>query len=60
VHTIPHDDGPSHLEIDLDLTRAYSSDDDAASIRQMVLDTIHQFGKASREVFETLVVPVGA
>jgi hypothetical protein len=59
VHTIPHDDGPSHLEIDLDLARAYSSDGNLTSIRQMVLDTIHLFGKASREV-EDMLVPAAA
>jgi hypothetical protein len=27
VHLIPHDDGPSHLEIDLDLARAYAPEE---------------------------------
>lgn len=55
VHTIPHDDGPSHLEIDLDLARAYSpTDDDIAPVRKMVLDTIYLFGKAADDVEETL------
>ena len=61
VHTIPHDDGPSHLEIDLDLARAYlASDDDIPLVQQMMADTIRLFGRASQGVFDTLVTPVVA
>lgn len=52
VHLIPHDDGPSHLAIDLDLARAYTVSDDAAreSIEAAVKATIAQFGFAARDV----------
>jgi hypothetical protein len=51
VHLIPHDDGPSHLEIDLDLARAYQPEGcDPDQILQMVLDTIRLFGRCAEEV----------
>lgn len=52
VHLIPHDDGPSHLEIDLDLARAYSDNDVTAksAIPNMIIDTIGLFDKAASEV----------
>lgn len=52
VHLIPHDDGPSRLEIDLDLARAYSADDATARSRipAMIAETIGLFDKAAREV----------
>ena len=41
VHLTPHERGPSHLEIDVDLARAYAaSGDDMAEIEEMVLDTV--------------------
>lgn len=58
VHTIPHDDGPSHLEIDIDLARAYAPNDRCIErIREMILDTIRLFGQAAREV-EAAFAPV--
>ena len=56
VHLIPHDDGPSHLEIDLDLARAYSADDGTAKTRieTMVVETIMLFDRCAREIEEVL------
>jgi hypothetical protein len=56
VHIAPHEDGPSHLEIDLDLARAYSADTGPAAIQRMVVDTIHLFGRAADEVEDSLLV----
>lgn len=51
VHTIPHDGSPSHLEIDMDLARAYATRNvDPAEIEDMILETIHLFGRAADEV----------
>ncbi|MGH7175690.1 MAG: hypothetical protein ACREGR_05025 [Minisyncoccia bacterium] len=50
IHIEPHDEGPSHLEIDLDFARAYKPDADTASIREMVLKIIHLFGRAANDV----------
>jgi hypothetical protein len=50
VHTIPHDDGPSHLEIDMDLARAYDQVGDAKRIEDLVANTTRLFGAAAREV----------
>lgn len=55
VHLAPHEDGPSHLEIDLDLARAYGNFVNPAVIEQLVLDTIALFGHAADEVEEELV-----
>ena len=57
VHLIPHDDGPSHLDIDLDLALAYSQDDDINSIRGIVFNTVELFGKAARDVEASLAAP---
>ncbi|MFZ1988942.1 MAG: hypothetical protein WAW96_04135 [Alphaproteobacteria bacterium] len=51
VHLIPHGDGGSHLDIDLDLARAYlAREEDHESIGQSVIRTIELFGQAAREV----------
>lgn len=52
VHLAPHDHGPSHLEIDLDLARAYGADtlEAVANVEKMVRDTITLFGRAAAEV----------
>jgi hypothetical protein len=52
VHLAPHDDGPSHLEIDLDLALAYSdgAPDAAMSIEGMVEETISLFGRAAEQI----------
>jgi hypothetical protein len=53
VHLIPHDDRPSHVEIDLDLARAYAPQGyDILQVRTMVLDTIRLFARAARDVAE--------
>jgi hypothetical protein len=52
VHMAPHDRQPSHLEIDLDLARAYDDSKSPAAVEQMVLDTIRLFGTAANEVEE--------
>jgi len=56
VHLAAHEDGPSHLEIDLDLARAYSTSGGASEIEDMVIDTIELFGKASDGVEEALLL----
>lgn len=56
VHLAPHEDGPSHLEIDLDLARAYDSSASPTAIQRMVLDTIRLFGRAADEVDDSLLV----
>ena len=56
VHLAPHEVGPSHLEIDLDLARAYDANTSSTSIQRMVLDTIQLFGRAADEVEGALVV----
>jgi hypothetical protein len=50
VHTIPHDDGPSHLEIDLDLARAYHDAAKPEAIIQMVLECFALFAQATDEI----------
>lgn len=55
VHLAPHEDGPSHLEIDLDLARAYAAVARAAEIEDMVLHTITLFGRAANEVTDVLL-----
>lgn len=56
VHLAPHEDGPSHLEIDLDLARAYGENVGPEAIERMVLDTIRLFGRAADEVDDALLV----
>jgi hypothetical protein len=56
IHLEPHEDGPSPLDIDLDLARAFTPEDGAEHIFEMVHETIRQFGKAARDV-ETLFCP---
>lgn len=53
VHLIPHDDGPSHLEIDADLALAYSDKEPAEAsteVEEAMLETIRLFGAAARDV----------
>jgi hypothetical protein len=56
VHLAPHEDGPSHLEIDLDLARAYDTSTSPAAIERMVHDTIVLFGRAADQVDGSLLV----
>lgn len=55
IHLLPHEHGPSHLEIDLDFARAYSPDGDIRSIERVVVDTIQLFGRASGEVEQAMI-----
>jgi hypothetical protein len=50
VHLAPHEDGPSHLDIDLDLARAYATINDAGQIERAVRQTISLFARAADEV----------
>jgi len=56
VHLAPHEDGPSHLEVDLDLARAYDANTSPAAIERMVVDTMRLFGRAADEVEGSLLV----
>lgn len=56
VHLATHDNGPSHLEIDLDLARAYAASSDTTDIEEMVLDTVALFGRAADQV-EAVLLP---
>jgi hypothetical protein len=55
VHLLPHEAGPSHLEIDLDLARAYSPLDDIGVISRAVENTIALFGRAAVDVAQFLI-----
>jgi hypothetical protein len=52
IHMAPHDHGPSHLEIDLDLARAFSSSDAEAKprVEGLVRRVIQLFEAAALEV----------
>ncbi len=50
VHTIPDPEGISHLDIDLDLMRAYSNTEESRELQNSVLDVINLFGVATEEV----------
>ena len=52
VHTIPHDEGPSHADIVLDFARAYSRSDSPERIHKFALEGMCLFGAAAREVEE--------
>jgi len=52
VHTIPHDDGPSHADIVLDFARAYSDGLLPREIQARVVEGIRAFGAAARDVEE--------
>jgi hypothetical protein len=56
VHLTPHEDGPSHLDIDLDLARAYDTNASPTAIERTVLDTIALFGRAADQVEGSLLV----
>ena len=58
VHLMPHEHGPSHLEIDLDLARAYSDTTSASTIESLVIDTIDLFGRAAIDIERSLLNPV--
>ena len=61
VHLIPHDDGGSHLDIDLDLARAYlAKGEDSESIGRSVIGTIELFAQAAREVEAALASTIVA
>jgi hypothetical protein len=50
VHVASHEHGPSHLDIDMDLARAYSTTNDASQIEAAVRQTVMLFGRAAEEV----------
>jgi hypothetical protein len=50
VHTSHHHDGPSHLEIDLDLARAYQATPSLEEIRRMVMETAWLFNDAANDI----------
>ncbi|HTV90453.1 MAG TPA: hypothetical protein VME41_15660 [Stellaceae bacterium] len=54
VHLLA-DDGPSHLDIDLDLARAYGPTASGVEIGQGVLDTIALFARAADDVVAALL-----
>ena len=56
VHLALHEDGPSHLEIDLDLARAYDTSKSPAAVERMIFDAIRLFGRAADEVDSSLLV----
>jgi hypothetical protein len=60
VHLLADDSGPSHLEIDLDLARAYRPAASPADLRRPVLDTIALFGRAAGEVAAALLPELAA
>ncbi len=53
VHLASHEDGPSHLDIDLDLARAYGGSTDIAG---MIVATIDLFGRAAAEIWASRVL----
>lgn len=59
VHTIPHDDGPSHADIVLDFARAYNSIGSNDRIQMLVAQGIGLFGVAARDL-ENHFCPVSA
>jgi hypothetical protein len=54
VHVAPHQDGPSHLDIDLDLARAYGTGLAAGEIERMVAETGAIFAGAADQVADLL------
>lgn len=57
VHLAPHGDGPSHLDIDIDLARAYGGSAEPGAITKMIVDAIDLFGAAAEEI-EALLLPI--
>jgi hypothetical protein len=57
VHLAPHGDGPSHLDIDIDLARAYGGSAEPGAVTKMVVDAIDLFGAAAKEI-EALLLPI--
>jgi hypothetical protein len=51
IHLMPHED-VSHLDIDLDLARAYAQAESTRQIETWVADTISLFGRAAEQVLE--------
>jgi hypothetical protein len=54
VHLLPHENGPSHLDIDVDLARAYGGTGSDRVIENAIAETITLFGQAANEVDERL------
>lgn len=55
IHLARHDDGGSHLEIDLDLARAYGSED-ASRIEADVVSAMALFRKAADEIADAALL----
>ena len=55
VHLMGDEHGPSHLDIDLDLARAYQASGGAAEIEAMVRETFALFARAADEVVAALL-----
>jgi hypothetical protein len=60
MHLLADDDGVSHLEIDLDLARAYRPQARPAELALPLLDTMLLFGRAGDEVMAELVPALAA
>lgn len=60
VHLAPHEHGPSHLAIDLDLARAYAEMAPASAIERLIVGTIDLFGQAATDIEASLVPSVRA
>lgn len=61
VHLMAEEHGPSHLEIDLDLARAYqAAGHPATDIEAIVRDTFALFARAADEVVATLLPELAA
>lgn len=58
IHTIPEPEGKSHLDIDLDLMRAYSKSEDSRELQNLLLDVIKLFGVATVEINNALPAKV--
>lgn len=60
VHLMGEEDGPSHLDIDLDLARAYQASTGPADIETLVSDTFTLFARAADEVAEVFLPKLAA
>jgi hypothetical protein len=60
VHLMGDEDSPSHLDIDLDLARAYQTATGPTDIEDMVCDTFVLFARAADDVAEALLPQLAA
>lgn len=56
IHLVAHEDSPSHLDVDLDLARAYFGNDGGAkaAVEASVRQTMNQFGAAAAEALQQM------